>query len=222
MKYLFSLLAVCLIFQTNAQNLKPVTYSTNGVVYAIDHDEQNLYIGGSFSEIGLKSNYFTNFPAGSDRPQFDLPQPNSTIETTLSDGNGGWYIGGSFTAIDGVSAMRIAHILPDNTVDPDFNLSLNSTAMSLALIGNDLYIGGYFTNANSLDVNRLIRVNKNTGAIDNSWLPGILNGSVEALFVSGNIVHAGGSFNNIAGSGDQQYYAQFDINTAQPDRKSVV
>ncbi|NEN25323.1 T9SS type A sorting domain-containing protein [Cryomorpha ignava] len=216
MKYLYSLLALCIGFNINAQNLKPATFSTNGVVYDLDHDGDNLYIGGSFSQIGFETNYFTIFPEGEDRPEFDLLQPNSTIEVSISDGNGGWYIGGSFSQINGQPALRIAHILNNNTLDPDFNLTLNNAVLALTLIGDDLYVGGYFTNANSIDVNRLIRVNKNTGAIDNSWLPGILNGTVETVFASGDLVHVGGSFNNIAGSGDQQYYAQFDINTALP------
>ena len=216
MKYLYAILAIFACVTLNAQTLQPATFSTNGVVYDIDHDANNLYIGGSFSEIGIEANYFTLFPEGSDRPEFDLLQPNGTIEVTISDGNGGWYIGGSFSQISGESTLRIAHILNNNTVDPDFNLSFNNSVQSLTLIGDDLYIGGSFTNANAINVNRLIRVNKNTGAIDNSWLPGVLNGGVEAIFVSGDRVHVGGNFSNVAGSGNQQYYAQFDINTALP------
>src|SRR5688572_18319409 len=100
MKYLYSLLAICIGFNSNAQTLLPVTYSTNGTVYDIDHDENNLYIGGSFSEIGIETNYFTIFPIGSDRPEFDLLQPNSPVDITISDGNGGWYIGGSFSQVN--------------------------------------------------------------------------------------------------------------------------
>lgn len=216
MKYLYTLLAVFVGICLHAQTLQPVTYSTNGDVYDMDHDENNLYFGGGFSEIGLKSNYFTVIPQGDDKPAYDVLQANGTIDITIADGLGGWYIGGSFSQINGESNTRIAHILANNTVDPDFDLSLNNEVHALTIIGDDLYVGGYFTNANSIDVNRLIRVNKNTGAIDNSWLPGVLNGVVETVFVSGDIVHVGGSFNNIAGFGDQQYYAQFDINTAMP------
>ncbi len=217
MKYLFALVVFVLAcFHLNAQNLQPATYSTNGTIYDMDHDANNLYIGGAFSEVGFSTNHFTIFPIGDDKPEFDLLQPNSTVNITISDGNGGWYIGGSFGQINGQTALRIAHILNNNTLDPNFNLGLNNSVSSLLLIGDDLYIGGTFTNANSIDVNRLIRVDKTTGTIDNSWLPAILNGEVSAIFASGDIVHVGGNFSNVAGSGNQQYYAQFDINSALP------
>ena len=94
MKYLYAILVFAACITAQAQNLKPVTYSTNGYVYDIANDENNLYIGGGFSQVGITANYFTYFPIGDDKPEFDLLQPNSTVDIAISDGKGGWCIGG--------------------------------------------------------------------------------------------------------------------------------
>ena len=35
---------------------------------------------------------------------------NGRVRVVVSDGNGGWYIGGDFTKIDGFERNRLAHI----------------------------------------------------------------------------------------------------------------
>jgi hypothetical protein len=147
-----------LVFAISAytQNLQPATLSTNSTVETVEQDGDITYLGGSFSQLGYKTNYHSVLPVGQSVPDFDLLQPNSNIEAAIPDGSGGWYIGGSFTFINGENINRIAHILPDLTLDPDFNQSLNSTVNSLYLDGNDLYVGGFFTQASGVDVDRLV------------------------------------------------------------------
>jgi len=216
MKSLFTfLMGLVFVAYTNAQSLQPATLSTNSTVEVIEQDGDITYLGGSFTQLGFKTNYHSLIPIGSNIPGLDLLQPNTTVEVAIPDGSGGWYIGGSFTNINGESVTRLAHILPDQTIDPNFSISLNSTVSTLELDNNDLYVGGVFSQASGIDVSRLIRVNAATGALDNSWLPQITNGTVKDIVINGDNVYAAGSFSNVEGEDDQRHFAIFSKTTGE-------
>ena len=216
MKSLITALGVMVFaYSIQAQNLKPATLSTNSTVHTIEQDGDVTYLGGSFTQIGFRSNYHSINPIGQNFPDFDVLQPNNQVEAAVPDGSGGWYISGFFTVISGQTAQRIAHILPDMSLDPDFSLNLNNAAYALFLDGDNLYIGGIFTQANDISVARLIRVNKNTGALDNGWIPQVNNGDVRRIYLTDDAVHAGGAFTNVESDNDQRYYAIFDKVSAE-------
>ena len=77
--------------------------------------------------------------SGSNAPTF--PKANGSVWDSVSDGNGGWYIGGSFATVGGQNIANLAHILSNGTVDTSFNLNPNGNIEALALSGsisNDL------------------------------------------------------------------------------------
>ena len=94
------------------------TWVTNGTVNAIVQTSDTLYIGGSFTYVGPSTGNGVPIDASSGLAVATFPQVNRTIRATVSDGAGGWYIGGDFTRVGGVTRNRIAHILADFTVDP--------------------------------------------------------------------------------------------------------
>ena len=135
----------------------------NGEVHCIAQSGTTTYIGGSFTRIGSYTGSAVTFnpQTGAFLPGF--PRANGPVTCAIPDGQGGFYIGGSFTTVGGITRHRVAHILADNTVDPNFdpNLALTftfrfingfgsatytsqSTVRALALDGNLLYIGGDF------------------------------------------------------------------------------
>jgi len=69
---------------------------------------------------------------------------SGTVYATIPDGSGGWYIGGDFTSVGGVTRRRIAHILSDGTVG-SWNPNANNTVNALAVSGGVVYAGGDFT-----------------------------------------------------------------------------
>ncbi len=207
---------VMLAMSTFGQTLQPATLSTNGTVNVIEQDGDNTYLAGAFSQIGFRTNYHSILPLGSDVPAFDILYPNSNIDVAVSDGAGGWYVGGSFSNISGNSITRLAHILPDMSLDPNFSIPLNSTVLGLYLHEGQLYVGGSFTQADGIPVGRIIRVDANTAELDNGWLPQVTNGDVRKIIVANDLVHVGGSFGQVLGDDDYRRYAIFDINTAEP------
>lgn len=194
---------------TSAQTLKPAQFSTDGQVETLVRDGDTLFVGGSFSRVGISTENYTVLPADSDTPEIDGLAPNSTVRAAVADGEGGWYIAGSFTSVNGTTRQRVAHILPDQALDPNFSLSVNSTVYALALDDDHLYIGGSFTEVEGISVQRAVRANKVTGSLDNNWLPAIDNGTVHRIIKIEDEVYVGGSFSSAAGNNTHRYFAGF-------------
>jgi hypothetical protein len=81
---------------------------------------------------------------------FDAQATGGTVNTVISDGAGGYYLGGSFTAIQGTPCVALAHITSTGALDPTFCESgFASGAVVNALSSNPnsglLAVGGSFT-----------------------------------------------------------------------------
>ncbi len=83
--------------------------------------------------------------ASTGAPVAAYPQVDGTVNAAVSDGSGGWYVGGSFTTVGGVAQKYLAHILSTGTLDSSWNPNLNDAVYTLAFDGNTLYVGGWFT-----------------------------------------------------------------------------
>jgi hypothetical protein len=74
----------------------------NSTVQTIRQDNDNIYVGGSFSGAqGLQARYGTKLTSSNDTPGLDFPVFNSTVNISIPDGAGGWYVGGSFSGLAG-------------------------------------------------------------------------------------------------------------------------
>ncbi len=134
-----------------------------------------------------------------DTPVADFPTTSGFAGAILPAPDGSVYVGGNFTEIGGVARSRLARILPDNTVDPNFDPDISGESWSniyeLALSpdGQTLYAGGTFDTVNG-DIARgsLAAFNAETGVVtDFNPLGG---GYVYAMTLSsdGNILYVGG------------------------------
>src|SRR5437868_654660 len=79
------------------------------------------YLGGSFKYLGQESGNGVVLDISTAARDKDFPVVNGTIYTAVPDATGGWYIGGSFTTVDGLPRAGVAHIRGDKTVDPAWN-----------------------------------------------------------------------------------------------------
>ncbi len=216
MKKLGALIFIFFAINLNGQTIEENFWATNGVVYATAKYSNQLYFGGTFTQVyrpitggaivdNSTSDAFPNFPK-----VLSGTSPG-VIYAVVSDGNGGWYIGGSFTQVGNVSRANIAHILPDGSVDLNFLPSgANGIVRALAISGNYLYVGGDFTSLNGITRNRIARVDLTTGNID-TWNPNA-NGSVYAILPYGASVYVGGTFTSIGGQ-TRNRLAELDANT---------
>ncbi|MCS7230124.1 MAG: hypothetical protein NZ923_08840 [Candidatus Kryptonium sp.] len=205
MKRLILTLFFILAFKLNGQTIEENFWVTNGVVWATARDGNLLYFGGTFTQV------YRPITAGAvvDRTTGDaiisFPRILSgtgpgTVLAVVSDGAGGWFVGGNFTQVGSVSRTNIVHILPDGSVNLSFlPAGANGIVRALARVGNYLYVGGDFTSIGGVARNRIARINITSGTVD-SWYPtGGANASVYSIVPYGGIVYVGGSFITIGG-----------------------
>ena len=145
-------------------------------------------------------------------------------------------IGGAFTAVGAVPKRFVARLNQNGTLDTGFaqvGSGLNGSVYAVATLTNGQFlIGGDFTNANSVPLNRIARLNQN-GNVDVTFNPGLgADGLVRSLAVQtdGRIV-IGGSFTNVDGAprrgvarlnADGSLDVTFDPGTGPSDNVSSV
>ncbi len=130
------------------------------------------------------------------------------VDAIAPDGSGGYFIGGSFTSVDGVSIQEAAHILANGTLDrswaPDPSGCGASEVYAIAVSGSTVYLGGGFCSITSspggvtVDRAEAAAVDAATGTVT-AWNPSP-EGLVQALAVSGSTVYIGGEFTAVENS----------------------
>ncbi|WP_425270025.1 hypothetical protein [Leptospira congkakensis] len=170
-------------------------------VNAITSYNDQIIIGGSFQFVGPSTGNVVYLETSNGKllPNRYCPYLKvvGTTGIAISDGNGGFYIGGEFFAVQGEERFSIAHILPGCQLDRNFTVlnDNNKSVYSLLLAGDFLYAGGYYPDDNS---GYLVRVNRYTGALDTSFAPNP-NTLVSDLETDGDSLYVCGDFTNIGG-----------------------
>ncbi len=198
---IFSLLSQVVKGQDFTPQIDSTMWVTNGTVKAIVRSGNTIYLGGSFSYVGPTTGGGAPLSKSNGTVNGIPLQINGSVTSSVSDGLGGWFIGGSFTKIGSVPRNCIAHILPNNSVDLKWNPHASNTVLTLALNGNILYVAGSFRSIGGQNRAGLAALNASTG-LTTSWDPNPSGGTypkVLSLAVFGKIVYVGGTFSNIGG-----------------------
>ncbi|MCS7184300.1 MAG: hypothetical protein NZ866_03090, partial [Patescibacteria group bacterium] len=129
---------------------------------------------------------------------------NGQINVILPDNSGGFYIGGYFTQVGTTTRNYIAHILPDGTLNPNFNPNANADIHSMILSsdGNTLYVGGNFTHIGGATRTRIAALSATSGNALSNFNVNIPSGAVFALRLSSDnsILYFGGNFTSVNGN----------------------
>lgn len=176
---------------------------TDGPVYAIAQQGETVYIGGSFSRVSRPTGAGVPVDPLTGEPQRGFPMILGRVYEAISDGAGGWFIGGDFETVGGLPRGNLAHIRGDGTVS-EWDPGPNGYVSSLARRGTTLYVAGSFTMIGGQE--RFLAAAVDTGSgHPTSWDPSPSNEinvdriSVNALAVRGDSVYVGGLFTNIGG-----------------------
>ena len=201
-----------------AQSVDPELWGlglANATAFARSGD--TLYVGGAFSHVGPNTGSGIPLHYGEGTPASRYPKVNGEILAAISDGAGGWFIGGNFSAVGGQPRLNLAHVLSGGGVaewspDPD------KQVYALALSGGTLYVGGQFDTIASQARSKIAAVDVDIGQAT-PWNPtaaGYLYGytAVFALALRGDTVYVGGNFLSIGGL-DRHYLAAVDAHTGQ-------
>ena len=123
----------------------PVTATTTA-------PDGTVYLGGSFTRVGPITGPAALLDVGTGKvvpggPSISPPfsSTDGAVTAEVSDGAGGWYIGGDFAEVSGTRRRSLAHVLADGRVDPSFAPDPNGTVTALSRAGGRLFVAGSFT-----------------------------------------------------------------------------
>ena len=118
----------------------------NGAVTDLEYVDNALYVIHAGRPNGVSGTASYTGPVDLVTGEALWPQlpTNGAIQAVVPAGDGGWYIGGSFTHVGGLRREGLARVSANGAVHP-WDAGLNGPVQSLALIDGRLYVGGCFT-----------------------------------------------------------------------------
>ncbi len=143
--YIFSIVLLFVIIKSNSQFLEKRGLSPDGTVFDMEQKDNILYVGGSFDRVGYWCGGIAKLNNDDVEPDFEFPFIKGNVYDIISDGAGGWYIGGEFDRAGNINRTNLVHVLSDMEIDLDFNPNINKEVQCLALINDTLFFGGWFT-----------------------------------------------------------------------------
>lgn len=202
----------------------------NGNVNEIIRGQDGLfYLGGDFTYLGTHTGCALPVNKTTVRALLGVPQFGSngscTINVTVPDGSDGWYVGGSFSVVEGDTAYKgVVHILSTGALDTSFvspDLGYPTVyALAYDQTHNVLFIGGSWFGAAGGRVG-LAAVNASTGEFL-EWYANVGDFTyVRSLAVSGNTLYVGGSFTSVAGN-TRNGLAAIDITNVLTDTTGML
>jgi hypothetical protein len=190
------------------------TWTTNGNVWAVAYSQGIAYIGGEFTYVGPNTWRGAAVNTITGEPNLKYARVNGSILAVASDGAGGWYIGGGFSKVGDVTRNRIARILSDGTVDPNWYPSngANDSVRTIVVGDNYIYVGGGFSTIGGSSRYNLAALNKTTGEVITGWNANVsFSGDVYTLSLSSSVLYLGGTFTSIGGN-TRNYIGAVDAN----------
>ena len=172
-----------------------------GSVNALAVSGGDLYVGGVFTSAGGIA--ATNIAKWNGSTWSALGFGMNSNVFALAVSGGDLYAGGWFTTAGGTAATNIAKwngsswsaLGTGTSASPDFQHPYGGAVNALAVSGNDLYAGGWFTTVGGTAATNVAKWN------GTSWssLGSGMNDEVRALAVSGTDLYAGGNFTRSGG-----------------------
>ncbi|MEJ5261861.1 MAG: T9SS type A sorting domain-containing protein [Ignavibacterium sp.] len=194
---------------------------TFGEVYALAASENSVFVGGAFIFAGGQPiRYLARYDLATDSWSSLSAGTNNAvggIVHALAVSGNKLFVGGIFTEAGGSTANKVAQC--DLTSGAWSSLGtgtsngVGGTVRALAVSGNNVFVGGDFTDAGGQTANRVARYDLTTG----TWSPlgsgtsnGVSGGTVRALAVSGNSIFVAGDF-GLAGGQTANHVARYDL-----------
>jgi hypothetical protein len=209
---IFFVLSSVIIFITNVygQVVNENLWVPNSTVFATFRSGNTIYIGGHFTVVGPSTGHGAAINKITGQVDLSFPKVNGHIYAVVSDGIGGWYIGGDFTRVRGKVRNNIAHIFEDGSLDENWNPDANEMIWALCYKNTTVYAGGSFTHIGGVARNYIVALDTVSGSAKN-WNPGA-NNTVRTIAATDTRIYCGGLFTTIGGE-NRNYIASIDAAT---------
>ena len=180
-------------------------------VLAIAGLGSDVFVGGTFTNVGGIN--VSNVARWDGANWWNMGVGFDSSVSVLAATAGAVYAGGSFTNVnDPPFVFTVNHIAMwdgFNWYNLGSGVNANGTVNAIAVSGNDVYIGGTFTNASGVTANRIAVWDGANWASLGSGSANGLNGTVLAIAINGSDVYVGGTFTN-AGTSVVRGIAKWD------------
>jgi trimeric autotransporter adhesin len=127
----------------------------NGPVNALAIHTNRLLVGGLFDQISPATGTFVALDSTTAQTQNPFPKVNGTINSIISDGRGGLYVGGNFSQVGPYQITHLFHLLASGQIDLSFVPTPDGPINALAMHGPTLLIAGDFAMILSQPRNRV-------------------------------------------------------------------
>jgi len=191
-------------FPLNA-GFAPPAFGTNGAVYSLALNGNELVVAGSFTSAGGAGSQNLaafNIATGTKSPW--SPSPDGMV-TAVAVNAGTIYTGGTFTMIGGSTfrSRLAAYATGSNTPNAwDPNSTSAGQINAIAISGSAAIIGGAFTGGvvggNSRNYFAAVDASTGSGAAYNTWCSAGTSAPVNAIIANGGNIYFGGSFGGSA------------------------
>jgi hypothetical protein len=138
---------------------------TDGTVFELVRAGDRIYATGGFQTVGRYAGPGALLDGASGDPLAGPEIADGQISVVISDGAGGWYLGGDFSRIGGQPAGGLAHVLADGTLDDGFLPVADGLVSAVALQGGTLYVGGDFRHVDGTARDGLAAVSTTDGSL---------------------------------------------------------
>ncbi|WP_430406478.1 hypothetical protein [Fluviicola sp.] len=154
----------------NTEDYSDSTWVTDGEVTKIFETPEapnSLFVTGNFDYIGPNQRFAAVYNHSDFNNAVPRPKFNGTINTVVSDGQNGFFIGGEFTKVGDSIRKYIVH-LDENLQITSWNPNIDGEVRDIKLYNNDPVICGNFTANGQLD-QHAVRLSHTTGAVLTSY-----------------------------------------------------
>lgn len=173
-----------------------------GTVNAMAQKGDTLFIGGQFDYVAEPRSFGTIVSTADGSPDRVADRPDAKVLACVSDGTGGWFVGGTFTSYNDQPRNGLAHMGGDgHLIDWVPDVDPGTVGWAIAVDN-----GWVFTGGNEV----ITAVDASTG--QNIGWSVAMNGGVQALAVHDGILYVGGNF-NMVGTATRSNLAAIDIAT---------
>lgn len=133
----------------HGQELFDHWYQPNGPVDAILVDTANglVHIGGGFTAVGKNTPYGVTVDGTHGHVLPGAAKPNGQVNKVVADGQGGWYVLGTFTHIGADARQYLARLHPDGSLHP-WQAHFDELPLDLLVHNGQLHVIGSFSQVN--------------------------------------------------------------------------
>lgn len=169
--------------------------------------DDTTYLVGAFDSWGPATGGAAATDAATGEVNRQFPPIDGTITASAPDGDGGFYLAGTFTHVGGVPRAGLAYVAVDSVDDSyvltDWAPEVDGTVHAMARMADDSWVilGGDFDLVNGFEIENLAAVDKVTGTTTSTTLnfPFGDGDSVRAVVADYTAVYFGGRVTSFAG-----------------------